>query len=456
VENGDVKPFIKKFKTKNRYYIYDVNSNDLLGVNPVVYEIIDEYHQKNLDSVIERFKDAYPAHEIKENYALIERMGKERNYFSNNHPHITSGINSVETVQSALQSGLRQIVLESTNRCNLRCEYCAYSGKYLHSRTHGKNDMTFDIAKKALDFFIERADDNPGTGGTAITYYGGEPLLNFDLLKATIDYVTGAYKEKNPRFSLTTNGALLDKKGMIDFLVKNDIGVSVSLDGPEQIHDRYRRFMNKKPTFRRVLENLARIKENHPDYYARKISIIAVLAPPFDIEAVSNFFFKNNLFTEVQGRITIGLVDPVDTTFFTDFKLESETPKVKNISRQMVEHYKEALINGTYDQLTIEKDLLMKRFHKIAARKIYPLGKEFPPRGGCFPGRRKLFVDTQGKYFMCEKVCGNFEIGDVDNGFDHEKIYRFYQEYDRLFGDCKDCWALRLCNKCFNDIRRGH
>jgi radical SAM protein with 4Fe4S-binding SPASM domain len=97
----------------------------------------------------------------------------------------------------------------------------------------------------------------------------------------------------------------------------------------------------------------------------------------------------------------------------------------------------------------------LKRFYNIACRAIYPLSNRIPPLGQCFPGQRKLFVNTIGNFFMCEKVRGNLRIGNVNDGFDYETIYRFYREYDRFFSLCGECWALRLCNKCFNTIRKG-
>jgi len=453
--SNEKKPFVKKFKTKDRYYLYDVNTNDILGVNKTVWDISDEIHENSLAGIVEKFKHTYPVREIEENYDLIERMKKEKKYFFPGRPGISSGVNSIDDVKAALRSGLPQIVLELTNRCNQRCCYCPVSGKYADTGTHGKKNMTPRTAKKALDFFIERAGESYENQGTAVTYYGGEPLLRFDLLKETVDYVINTYPDKKVRFSLTTNGTLLHRKDVIDFFVKNDIDISISIDGPAKINDRYRVFVNKKPTFDRIFKNMAFIKEKHPDYFSRKISLIAVLAPPIEIEAISRFFYKNDFFYELLERLTVGLVDPKGTTFFKDYRLEDEKKEVNNIFDRLLTQYKESLIKGTYDELTIEKDLFLKRFYDIASRKIYPLGKVFPPKGGCFPGRRKLFVDTAGRFFMCEKVSGNFEIGNVDKGFDYEKIYRFYREYDKFFGDCKYCWALRLCSKCFNSIRKG-
>jgi uncharacterized protein len=448
-------PFIKKFKTKNGNYVYDVNSHNLLRVNPIVYDIIDDCNETGPEEIIEKFKHLHEPSAIRENYELIKRMQKEKDYFSDRRPGISSEIDSIEDVQTALGSSLRQIVLELTEQCNQRCRYCSFSGKYAHSRTHGNTDMTFETAKKALDFFIERSRPIPGVESIAVTYYGGEPLLRFDLLKETVDYVLNTYKDKKVSFSFTTNGTLLDRTEIIDFLIKNDFQILVSIDGPKHMHDRNRVFKNKKPTFDVILNNLSRIREANPQYFLKKISISAVLTPPFDMEAVSDFFFKNDLFEGKQELISATLVDPVDTTFFSDYGLEEEMKKAADEFDIMLKRYKEAVINGTYEQLTLEKQLFLKRFYNIASRTIYPLPNRVPSLGQCFPGKRKLFVDTVGNFYMCEKVRGNLKIGDVNNGFNYETIYRFYREYDRFFSLCGDCWALRLCNKCFNTIRKG-
>jgi len=79
----------------------------------------------------------------------------------------------------------------------------------------------------------------------------------------------------------------------------------------------------------------------------------------------------------------------------------------------------------------------------------------YPPRGSCFPGTRRLLVDVTGRFFMCEKVGSNYPIGDVEKGFYYGEILNFYESYDRFFQECADCWALRLCTKCFNSIRKG-
>lgn len=80
---------------------------------------------------------------------------------------------------------------------------------------------------------------------------------------------------------------------------------------------------------------------------------------------------------------------------------------------------------------------------------------EFAPQGTCFPGTRKLFVNVDGNFYMCERVNSNYSIGNVNHGFNHRRIYNFLKKYEEFFKDCKYCWALRLCMKCFNNIRNG-
>jgi len=448
-------PFVKKFKAGNRLCIYDVNTNELLNVNPVVFDIIDDIHELKADGILEKFKHNHPIPAIKENLDLIYRMMNQRDYFTAKRPTITSGYKKEKDIRDLLRTGLKQIVLELTEQCNLRCKYCTFSGKYRYARTHGNNNMKFEVAKKALDFFLAYVDKGSEKTPAAITYYGGEPLVNFDLLKQTVEYALENYKNHNTRFSFTTNGTLLGRKEIIDFLVQHDIHISISLDGPQDIHDRYRRFRNNKPTFETIFNNLIHLKKRFPGYFAKRISIIGVLTPPLDMKRISDFFFKNDLFKELEERFTFSIVDTNDSTLIQDLCLEDEFKKIKEVMDSMLNRYKAALISGTYHELDIEKGFLLRRFHSIATRRLCNLGDRIAPLGACIPGKRKLFVDRNGNFYMCEKVLNNYKIGDVENGFDYGKIFAFFKEYDRFFDDCSECWALRLCNKCFNTVRKG-
>jgi uncharacterized protein len=458
---AEKKPFYKKFKTENFNYIYDVNTNDILRVSKPVYDIIDyipgyEFLDDLCFTQIEKILiPTYSTIEAKECLDILMRNKKERRHLSAKRPQITSGIHSVEQVYEMMQSGLNQLIMEVTERCNLRCKYCVYSGKSRYTRAHGINDITFDTAIKAVDYFLKRAGHSHKKEKIGIIFYGGEPLLNVGILKRIVTYITTHYKDKDVFYSVITNGILLGRKSTIDFLISNNFFVTVSIDGPSHIHDRYRVCLNNKPTLKRIINNLRFIRKYNPGYYSNFFSINALMAPPFDIQAVSDFFYKNDLFTLVRERLNIRFISKKYTSFFNEYNILTGPKEIEDENNRLFSHFKDALSTGKYNELTLEKELFSKRFYDIASRRIVSLPDDYSPHGKCIPGKRKLFVDAGGDFYMCEKVNANYSIGNVNEGFNHKRILEFFQECDRIFADCNGCWALRLCDKCFNKIRIG-
>jgi uncharacterized protein len=181
----------------------------------------------------------------------------------------------------------------------------------------------------------------------------------------------------------------------------------------------------------------------------------AVIAPPYPFESVISFFSERKLFEPLIEKVTINLVDEDETTYFRDIDVDIKRKKFVEEFSKLRKRYMQALIAGAYDDLTLEKSFFLEDFHNISRRKIMPLPNEFPALGTCVPGQRRLLVDTAGKFFMCEKVGTNYNIGDVGNGLDFKKIFDFLTSYANFFKDCSECWALRFCKKCFTDIRKG-
>jgi uncharacterized protein len=449
------KPFIKKLKTMKDNYRYDVNSNELVRVNQVISDIIEDIRESNPQPIIDKFKHKYRSKDILRYYESLKRADNEHNYFSNHRPEIFSGFKSENDIKYVLDSNLNQIILELTARCNHRCKYCAFSGRYPYKRKHEKRDMTFDTVKKAVEYFAARSVKGyQEEKSAAITFYGGEPVIRFDLIKGILELTKKKGVFKKYRFSLTTNGTLLTDE-VIAYFVKNKVSINISLDGPKGYHDRYRVFSNGRGTFDVILSNLKRIKRYSSGYFENDISFNVVISPPYDMDAVINFFYKKKFFEPFQDKTRINFVDAYETTFFRDFNLEKDKENLKNELERLLNRYRRALINETHEKLTIEKQLFLEDFHTIACRPKEPLGQKYPPLGSCTPGQRRLFVNTAGEFFMCERVGSNYEIGNVDDGFNYKRIYDFYQRYDNFFKDCKYCWALRLCKKCFNNIRKG-
>lgn len=129
------------------------------------------------------------------------------------------------------------LTLQVTQQCNLRCEYCAYSGMY-ENRVHTNKKMDFEMAKKAIDFFIEHSRESKDI---IVGFYGGEPLLMFPLIKQCVEYIESIVEGKKISYAMTTNGTLLNDE-VADFLAEHEVILSISLDGSKEEHNLHRKF----------------------------------------------------------------------------------------------------------------------------------------------------------------------------------------------------------------------
>lgn len=448
-------PFVKKFKTSRYNYLYDVNSNAILRLDDISFALVEELGRNNDAGVVAKFCHLYQETDIRQRWESLTHLQQENRYLSCHRPTIFSGFQTVADIQETYAEPLAQIIFELTERCSQRCKYCSFSGTYSYNRTHGQQDMPVDIALKALEFFVQHTSpESPNLRTPAITFYGGDPLLNFDLLKEIIERAKARVHPHSYTYSFTTNLTHLEDETLF-FLVENGIRLLISLDGPKHIHDRYRVFQNGTGTFATVMANLNRIKAYSSEYFMNCLSFASVLAPPYDFDTIIEFFYQQEFFTPFHDRIKIGFVDPIDTTFFVRYHLEAEQEKQSEYLNRLRARYEKALVAGTYQELTLEKQLFLKPYFHIVARPLQPLGQYVASQGMCFPGLRRLFVDIKGDFYMCEKVGSNYPIGNVERGFDYPRILQFYRQYDAFFLECRQCWALRLCNHCFNEIKKG-
>ena len=441
VETGKNRPYIKKFKTEAGRYIYDVNSNEILQVSAPVYDLINHMDMTE-DAMVAKFGGRHSEEEIRESYRQIQD-GRQSGLFDCHRPEIKWRL-EVEDVAQSLSS-LEQLILEVTRQCNLRCKYCVVSGFYATDQLR-RNVMSLSTAKKAVDMFLARTDPKKTT---AITFYGGEPLLKFDLIEQTVAYVKQRAPKRKFRFSFTTNGALLHKRNVLSFLVENQFSLLVSLDGPKKVHDRYRVMSNGRGSFDQIVDNLKNIKALAPEYYARHVRFNVVLTPPFDRQEIVEFFYQNPFFEGKHEQIRFSLMNDEDTDFYRKFGQDKRD--LPQSIQTLKKSYSEALVQGNSDSLKLENDLFIKEFNSIAFRPGHRLRGFQGPVGQCLPGKRRLFVDTSGKLHMCEKA-DTFVIGDVDRGLDERKIHQFMVDYAGFFKECNSCWALRLCHKCFVGI----
>ncbi len=423
------KPFIHLFKTPGGYYIYDVNTNAIIKTQKPLFDFLqvgqrDCANNENND-IINAVK------KIKEKGFLSSKRIREVSHPTN------------DILEYHLSNKLKMVILQVTQQCNLRCEYCAYSGNYLN-RGHANVRMNLETAKKSIDFLIDNSRD---VDSVNIAFYGGEPLLEFALIKKCIHYAKEISEGKKVTFSFTTNGTVFTKE-IIDFFELHDASITISLDGPKEINDKNRKFAASGcGTFESISKNLEFFRENYPEYF-KKIIFNIVLDRNNNFNCVNEFFTTYDIIKDstinISGISTNYAKVEIKSSEEYEINLKYELFKLYlNKVNRLDEKYVSKLVTRDYDMLKIK---IVKERERT---------KELPEKahhgGPCVPGAQRLFVDVNGNLYPCERVSENSEvmrIGHIDTGFNIDKVRNLLNVGKITEKSCRDCWAFRFCTLC--------
>jgi len=420
--------FIHTFNTRQGYYLYDVNTNSILKIDKNLYEYINKRKngsseiKEDLEEKINKMRD--------QGFLSSKRVEKMEHSFSSLLPYV-------------IKNRLSSITLQVTQQCNLRCEYCVYSGSY-KNRIHDDKSMSFDIAKKGIDLLIENSSESNMIN---IGFYGGEPLLRPDFIMQCVEYAKEQAEGQNILFHMTTNGTLLKGK-IADYMAENDVQILVSLDGPEEIHDKNRKFAsNGKGTFKVIMENIAELKKKHPEYVKKNISFNAVLDGTTDFHCTTKFFCE---YEDIKDfRINTASV----SNQYSNKEIRMKESFYIDISYERFKFllYKLGKLDKRYASKLYETEFA-KSIVSINERKNYKSVSKKEHHGGpCVPGLNRLFMDTDGTFYPCERVSElseHMKIGNIYDGFDLDKMDKILN-IGRLTEDkCRNCWAYRFCYLC--------
>ena len=408
---------IYQYKNNGYNIVLDVNSGSVHVVDDVVYDVIPLFEEKRKEEIYDDLKDRYNEEEIKEAIEEVEELKKEEMLFTEDvYKDYVLDFKKRKTVVKAL-------CLHIAHDCNLACKYCfAEEGEY-----HGRRAlMSFEVGKKALDFLIENSGNRRNL---EVDFFGGEPLMNWEVVKQLVEYGRSKEKEhnKNFRFTLTTNGVLLNDE-IIEFLNKEMSNVVLSLDGRKEVNDMMRPFRNGKGSYDMIVPKFQKFaqKRGQKDYYIR------------------GTFTRNNLdFSK-------------DVIEFADlgFKQMSIEPVVAS------EEESYAIQKEDIPQICEEYDKLAKEYIK---RKKEGRGFEFfhfmidleqgpcvaKRLSGCGSGTEYLAVTPWGDLYPCHQFVGEeeFLLGNVEEGItntnmrDEFKLCNVYAKEK-----CKDCFARFYCS----------
>ena len=446
---NDQKPLAKLFRTSRSGYIYDTGTNKIMGCDDLVFDLLLNLYTANVESAVQTFlknngHDAliHAADSIKqsiENQNILKFKKAEDFHFDP----------CKYSVDEMINEHLELLVLEVTEKCNLRCAYCPYSDSYAHKRGHGTRDMTREVMKKALHYF---KDHSIKQEKVYITAYGGEPGLCWGLIEWTTHYAKELFKDKQLTFSVTTNGTSITPE-MARFLYENDFKTLVSIDGPAPIHDRFRKYKNGKGSYKDAIRGLKYLVDAYGDSAEKNVKLSMVYTPPFSgerLDEVAGLWMENKW---LPAKMRVNIVYPIPGSLSNEFYKQS-APEDKNIREWAVEKFREKYNRKGFSN-PIADEISGTILTKLINLPVYDVPRATVNFNGCcVPAARRLFVTVDGEFRLCERIDSNAPIiGNIDSGLDIDIIKTEYiDRYKAVsFPECSVCWAARLCNSCFQD-----
>ena len=412
---------IHQFKMAGYNIVLDICSGSVHVVDEIAYDIISMFEEKDKDTITASLKEKYSEvspSDIEECYSQVEKLKENGKLFTPDTFESKAG-----DLKAKTSGVIKALCIHIAHTCNLNCEYCfASQGKY-----HGDRAlMSFETGKQALDFLVANSGSRRNL---EVDFFGGEPLMNFDVVKQMVEYARSIEKEhnKNFRFTLTTNGMLIDDD-VIEFANKEMSNVVLSLDGRKEIHDRYRVDYAGNGSWEKIVPKFQKLVEARggKNYYMRGTFTHA--NPDFlnDIKQMLDLGF-----TELSMEpVVCAKGDPSELT-------EEDMPIVKEQYEKLAE-------------LMLEKDKEGKPFTFYHYMIDLTGGPCIYKRiSGCGSGTEYMAVTPWGDLYPCHQFVGDekFKLGDIWNGVDNTAIQEEFLScnvYARP--DCHDCWAKLYCS----------
>jgi uncharacterized protein len=331
------------------------------------------------------------------------------------------------------------LTLSITNSCNLRCKYCPYSCNSSDNfyREHSSEKMSIEVADKAIDLFISKAQNNSAFG-----FYGGEPLLNYKLIKYSVQRIRKELPDLNIFFTMTSNLTYLNKD-IANFLSENKFILHVSIDGDKIVNDQNRIYPNGNGSYESVIKNLNFLKKEYPSYFKNYVNSHSVISTISDFNKIDDFF-SNQLSDFAFSKYTIA------ENYNPHFYKQKEITKLQvkeNLKKWGIEKLETIKDKSELKKSMLLINLILTIIKGIDNAKPYN-NEQLLSFKGCVPGH-KIFVNVQGSLSICDKG-ETINIGDVFNGLDYDYINKLMSEWvDIIRNKCLTCWMSGICNVCY-------
>ena len=413
---------IHQYKLGGYNIVLDICSGAVHAVDDIAYDLIALFlgssRELVVDEIYEKYKDKATKEEISSLYDEIDSLYKSGALFT---PDTYEPM--ADRLKAKTSGVIKALCLHVAHTCNLNCSYCfASQGKY-----HGERAiMSLEVGKRALDFLVENSGSRHNL---EVDFFGGEPLMNFQMIKDLVAYAREMEKvhNKNFRFTLTTNGVLIDED-VIDFANREMSNVVLSLDGRKEIHDRYRVDYLGNGSYDKIVPKFKQLVEarNHKNYYMR-----------------GTFTHANpDFLKDIQVMLDLGFnelsMEPVvcakgDKEELTDDDFPIICKQYEGLAELMLKRHREGKPFTFYHYMIDLKGgpCIYKRI------------------SGCGSGTEYMAVTPWGDLYPCHQFVGEekYKLGDIYNGVTNKEAQNEFAScnvYARP--DCANCWAKLYCS----------
>ena len=410
---------IHKYKLGGFNIVLDVNSGGVHIVDELTYDLLDNvelpFEEKCPEKVIKKLSKYYSVDEIESCYNEIVELYNDQILFSEDDYE--------KYADYSVASPVKAMCLNIAHDCNLRCKYCfASTGDF----GKGRKLMTFETGKKAIDFLLEKSLDRKNL---ELDFFGGEPLMNFDVVKQIVEYARSREAEygKKFRFTITTNGVLLDDD-KIDFINREMSNVVLSIDGRKEVNDYMRKRVDGSGCYDKIMPAFKKLVEKRGDkeYYVRGTF------------TKNNLDFSNDVFDLYNNGFDQISVEPVVCEASADYAItEKELPAIfkeyERLAERILENEKKGKkFNFFHFMLDLDQGpCAIKRLR------------------GCGCGNDYVAITPDGDIYPCHQFVGieEFKMGNIDEGtFDTTMKSYFSKTHVYTKPECKKCWAKFYCS----------
>lgn len=404
---------IHKFNYKDKFILLDIPSSNVFEIDELTYDILDYFPEQSEEAIYSALGGKYSAEELREALSELTELKQSGLLFAPER---------VIDLSLTKYSSIKAMCLNITHDCNLACKYCFASGGDYHAK---RELMSFETAKASIDFLVSASKSRRNL---EVDFFGGEPLMNFEVVKQTVRYARSIEEQsgKNFRFTITTNAMLIDDD-VIDFCNAEMKNVVLSMDGRKEVNDDHRPTRGGGGSYDRIVPKIQKMAASRGtrDFYVRGTYTSDNLDFASDVEHMAKLGLKSLSVEPV-------VADPAESYAIT----EANLPAILAEYDRLVDIYLDC--RGTKDEFSffhfnIDLENSTCDYKKVA---------------GCGAGSDYVAVTPSGDIYPCHQFVGvdGFVMGSVFDGKIDESVRSRFSEVNLQKKEhCSTCWARFFC-----------